>query len=83
MRISGASSLSYRSVSIPSDRCAENTAIAGKIKKSHKSSLISKEKVNKVWGKITGMNDCAFLSYGPRGAKKIEKCPLTRTGTKI
>ena len=41
--------LSDRSVFVPSDECAENTAIAlRKSRKSQKSSRISKEEVNKV-----------------------------------
>ena len=49
MRISGFSSLSQRSQCvIPSDKCAESTAIAGKSKESQKSSIIIQEKVNNV-----------------------------------
>ena len=42
--------LSDRSVFVPSDKCAESTASAGKSKERQRSSLISKEKVNKVLG---------------------------------
>ena len=49
MRISGFSSLfsAIAVVVVPSDKCAENTAITGKIEDKPKSSLISKEKVKK------------------------------------
>ena len=47
------SCLSDHSVFIPSDKYAENTASAVvKSRKSPKSSLISKEKVNRVWWKL-------------------------------
>ena len=52
--------LSDRNIFVaPSDNCAENTAIARKERTTQKSSLISKEKVNKVgvvrglWGSIS------------------------------
>ena len=39
--------LSDRNVFSPPTKCAESTAITGKIKKKQKSSLITKEKVKK------------------------------------
>ena len=49
MRISEFSSLFLNdsSVVVPSNKCAENIAIAGKLRKTQKSSLISKEKVDR------------------------------------
>ena len=61
--------LSDRTVFTPSDKCAEDTAVATEIKKQpEKCSLISKKKVNKKQGRVDQM---LFL---------VSRCKLMRSG---
>ena len=58
--------LSDHGVFVPSDKCAENTAFARRIKKKQNSSVISKEKVNSQKCHLSRFSWFPCLSWFPR-----------------